>query len=392
MFRIIKTLLFLLLISGQISVAQTAIIFSENGLEAALEQGKAENKTVMVWCYASWCPHCKTMKETVFTNSQVAAFFSRYFVCTAQNMEKGVGIELHKELKINSFPTFVFYNSKGEIVYRVEGEFKPAAFITEGNNALNPQKQLPWLKQQFEKDLSNSEKCFAYIRLLKKAGMDLSGPVNQYFATQTDKQLLSELNWQIFSNGISDFNSPVFRFVITHQKEFAQIASAERVKRKLVYEVKALLYPLVETLDTINYPQKRELAAQIQSYSTDSVIFNFDLKILEFSQNWEKYATSCLQFADKFAGNNHSQLYDIAGNFLKHIDSTGSLNQALSWAKRSLSLDETYDSYLLCARIYKKLNDTPNAVKMAENAKNLASKFGWEGTEAEQLLKELKQL
>ena len=160
----------------------------------------------------------------------------------------------------------------------------------------------------------------------------------------------------------------------------------------MVYEVKALLYPLVETLDTINYPQKRELAAQIQSYSTDSVIFNFDLKILEFSQNWEKYATSCLQYTDKFAWNNHSQLYDIAGNFLKHIDSTGSLNQALSWAKRSLSLNETYDSYLLCARLYKKLNDTPNAVKMAENAKNLASKFGWEGTEAEQLLKELKQL
>ena len=375
--------------SAPFTVAQTGINFSENGLKAALEQGKTENKPVMLWCYASWCPHCKAMRETVFPNSQVSDYFNKTFVCVVQDMEKGDGIELNKELKISAFPTFVFYNTNGEIVYRVEAELKKEAFIAEGKNALVPQKQLPYLKQQFEKNVSNSENCYSYIRALKKAGMEVSTIANQYFATQTDKQLLSEINWRIFTNGISEMNSRVFQFVIAHQKEYTEIASPERLKRKLDYEVKALLNPLVEATDTLNYPQKRELAAQIHSYSTDSLIFNYDLKIWEFSHNWQRYSEVCLESADRFAWNNHSLLSEIAGNFLKHVDKSNALQQALRWANRSLSLNEEYDNYLLCAKLYKKLNDKPSALEMAEKAKSLASKFGWEGTEAINLLKEL---
>ena len=381
--------LFFLLILAPFTVAQTGINFSENGLKAALEQGKTENKPVMLWCYATWCPHCKAMRETVFPNAQVSDYFNKTFVCVAQDMEKGDGIELNKELKISAFPTFVFYNTNGEIVYRVEAELKKEAFIAEGKNALVPQKQLPYLKQQFEQNVSDSENCYSYIRTLKKAGMEVSTVANLYFATQTDKQLLSEINWRIFTNGISDMNSRVFQFVIGHQKEYTEIASPERLKRKLDYEVKALLNPLVETTDTFSYPEKRELAAQIHSYSTDSLIFNYDLKIWEFSHNWQRYSEVCLESADRFAWNNHSLLSEIAGNFLKHVDKSNALQQALRWANRSLSLNEEYDNYLLCAKLYKKLNDKPNALKMAEKAKNLASKFGWEGTEAINLLKEL---
>jgi len=63
------------------------------------------------------------------------------------------------------------------------------------------------------------------------------------------------------------------------------------------------------------------------------------------------------------------------------------LKKALDMAQRSSLLDEEYDTYLLCARIYKKLNDKPNALKMAEKAKNFATKAGWEGKEAIDFIK-----
>ena len=376
-----------LLVSVEFSLAQTGILFAENGLKAALEQGKAEHKPVMLWCYATWCPHCKAMRETVFTNAQVADYFNKTFVCVAQDMEKGEGPALNSTIKISSFPTFVFYDTNGEIIYRVEGELKQAAFIAEGKNALIPQKQWPYLKKRFEKDVSNSDNCFEYIRALKKGGMDASEVANRYFATQSDNQLLSETNWMIFTNGISDINSRLFQFVINHQKEFARIASPERVKRKLNYEVKALLNPLVEATDTVNYPSKRALAAQIHSFSTDSLIFNFDLKLYELTRNWKLYSETSVRAADKFAWNNHSQLNDIAGNLLKNSVDLNSMKKALELAQRSLSLDEEYDTYLLCARLYKRLNDVPNALQLAEKAKNLASKSGWEGTEAIDFIK-----
>lgn len=390
MSKAIKLIVFLLILANEeIVFSQTAILFSEKGLKAALEQGNVENKPVMLWCYASWCPHCKQMKTAVFSNQAVADYFNNTYTCVAQDMEKGDGIKLKDSLKIMSYPTFIFYNPGGEIVYRVEGELKPAEFITEGKNALIRKKQLPFLKQQFEENVSNSTNCFDYVRALKKGGMDVSTVVNKYFATQNDSQLLSEVNWRIFTNGVSDFNSREFKFVIGHQKEFANITSPERVKRKLDYEVKSLLNPIVEATDTIQYPIKRKLAAEIHSYSTDSLIFNFDLKMYELTHNWKMYGEISLQSVEAFAWNNHTQLSDIAGNFLKNITNPNALLQAERWAQRSLTLDEEYDTYLLCSKLYHKVKDIPNAIKMAKKATVLSTKFGWEGTDADELLKEL---
>jgi len=372
---------------GMHSMAQSVLSFSESGLKSAFVQAKQQNKPVMLWCYATWCPHCKYMKAEVFSNQSVADYFNKNFICTAQDMEKGEGIDLNKDIKISSFPTFIFYSPSGEMLYRVEGELKTATFIAEGKNALNPVKQFPFLKRQFEKDVSNSVNCYTYVRALRKAGMDVKTVVNQYFATQNDKQLLSEINWRIFTNGVSDFNSREFKFVIAHQKEYADIASPERVRAKLNFEVKSLLSLLVETTDTINYPVKRKLAAQIHSYSTDSLLFNYDLQFYESTRNWQKYCETCLQSVKNYCWNNHTQLFDIATNFLKNIPTPEYLVQAEQWAQRSLSLNEKYDSYMLCARILKKLNNQSDALKMAEKAKNMARKFGWEGTEALDFIK-----
>jgi len=146
--------------------------------------------------------------------------------------------------------------------------------------------------------------------------------------------------------------------------------------------VKNLLEPVLNTMDTLNYPTKRALAAQIHSFSADSLIFYYDLKLYDLSTNWKKYTESCLQFANKFAWNNHYQLTDIASNILQYNQDSETLKKALDMALRSSLLDEEYDTYLLCARIYKKLNDKPNALKMAEKAKSFATKAGWEGKEA----------
>ncbi|MDP4238142.1 MAG: thioredoxin fold domain-containing protein [Bacteroidota bacterium] len=380
------------LIFAQAGFSQTTILFSDIGLKFALKKAKTENRPVLLWCYATWCPHCKAMKAEVFTNQTVVDYFNKTFICVEQDMEKGEGIGLNKELKISSFPTFIFYDPDGTMVYRVEGELKSEAFIQEGKSALTPKKQLPYLKHQFEKDVSNSATCYEYVRALKKGGMDLSTVIKQYFATQSDKQLLSEVNWRIISNGVSDINSREMRFVINHQKEFSRITSPLRVKRKLDYLVKELLGPLVEANDTVNYLINRKLATEIHSYSTDSLIFNYDLKIWGLNKNWYAYSKICLRSTETYAWNNHTQLNDIAGNFLKNIPDTKALAAAIRWVQRSLALDPEYDTYLLCSKLYQKINNIPEAIRMAKKAKDLSAKYGWEGTEAEEKLKELNDL
>lgn len=371
---------------------QSSISFSEGGLNTALEKAKTENKPLLLWSYTTWCPHCRIMKEAVFTNQRVADFFNKSFICVSQDMEKGEGVALNKELNIASFPTFIFYNPSGTIIYRVEGEFKPEAFIQEGKNSLIQKKQLPYLKLKYEEDFSNSSNCYDYLRALKKGGLDFSSVVKHYFATQSDRQLLSEINWKIISNGVSDINSREMEFVIDHQNEYKVIASPERVKRKLNYLVKELLNPLVESTDTLNYRLNRTLAARIHSFSSDSLIFTFDLRIWSLTKNWNAYFETCQQSTKKFAWNDQTQLNDIATTILNNIDDPKALLLAEVWAQRSLLIDEEYDTFLLCSRLYKKLNNTEEAIKMASKGKELSTKYGWEGIEAENLLKELNHL
>jgi thioredoxin-related protein len=382
--------LLIIFITGQPVYAQQSLQMNENGLDAALEKSKVEHRPVFLMCYASWCPHCKAMKNKVFTDPSVAHFYNQNFICIAQDMEKGVGIELHEQLKIESYPTFIFFDSNGTTLYRITGEFKAPDFIQEGINALTPEKQLPSLKQQFEKDVSNADNCLRYLRALKKGGLDCSSMVSAYFATRSEKQLLTEMNWMIISNGITDINSREFQFVLSHQKEFASITSPERVERKIIYLVNGLLNPLVIAKDTVNYFIKRESAAVIHNQKVDSLLFNFDVKLFEITGNWNAYKKTTLTAADAYVWNSYSQLNEIANVYLNHISDTIAIKQAVKWIKRSLVLNEEYGTCILGAKLYLKIEDKQDAILMLKQGKNIALKDGWDFTEGDNLLKELQ--
>lgn len=342
-------------------------------------------------CFASWCPHCKHMRENIFTIPAVAEYYNQNFICTQQDMEKGEGVMLYKQFNITSYPTFIFLDGNGTVLYRVAGELKAPAFLEEAHNALSPEKQLPHLKQEFENDVSNAAKCFEYLRALKKGGMDYTGMVKQYFATQNEQQLLSEINWTIIANGITDINSREFQFVLNHRKAFASLASEERVERKIFYLVKELVEPLVAMNDTLNYFAKRAPATAIHLFKVDSLIFICDVELYKRNEKWSAYQKTTLSSVETYAWNNFFLLTEIAGDYLKHIEDTAALVQAIRWVQHAVTLREDYDTYLLGAKLSRKINHKQDAALMAQKAKALAIKDGWNYTEADDLLKELQK-
>lgn len=387
-FRLIIGVLFLL---TQFTTAQTDMVFIEENLKSAIEQSKTEHEPICLFCYASWCPHCAQMKTTVFNNPEVADFFNQHFICVKQDMEKGVGVEMHEQFNIKSYPTFIFLDSNKTILYRTVGELNTQNLILEARNALNPEKQLTFLKKKFELDVTNSNNCYVYLRALKKGEMDYSEVVKSYFETQTDKQLLSEINWKIIANGIDDLNSREFQFVLNHQKEYANIASPERVQRKIYYLAFSILEPLVQLDDTTNYQIKKKQLSEIHNFQVDSLIFVKDITLSKFNSKWVEYKNTTLQFTEKYVWNNADLLTDIIDTYQKNISETLALKQAIKWSNRLLILDASYINYLICAKLFQKLNDLPNAIIMTNLAEKDALKYDWNHTEADELLKELGQ-
>lgn len=383
--------LFFLFVSLQAVQSQNQ--FSVDGIsyKTALENAKTQGKPIFVMLYADWCPHCNLMKKEVFSDPKVMDFLNSHYICIWKNIEKEEGMALKDKFKTTSLPAFLFLDSNETLLYALKGEMKTAEFLAEANYALNPKFQLPYLEKEFLADPSNSNKYFNYLNTLKK-GRDrtaLSIPTHIYLDTQSDAQLVSETNWRVIANGVTDINSREFQYVLKHQKEFAAVASQNRVDRKVESIVNELLRPLVDNLDTINYYKQREVAKSIRLQKTDSLVFKFDLTLAERTEKWNFYKKVTLEDTEKLVWNDASFLKDIGQTYLKHINDTESLKKSISWVKHSLELNDSYDGNLLVSKLYNKIKDKKLALKYAKDAKVIGKEMGWNTKDVDTLLAEL---
>ena len=383
--------LFLLCISIQTVKSQNQFVPDDVPYKKALETAKKEGKPLFVMLYADWCPHCNQMKKEVFSDTDVMAFLKENYVCVWKNIEKEEGLLLKNKYNTKSLPTFLFLDDNETLLYALKGEMKTTEFMTEVKYALNSRMQLPYLEKEFLADPGNSTKFFAYLNTLKKGKdrTDLSIPTHIYLNTQSDAQLISETNWRVIANGVTDINSREFQFVLNHQKEFAAVASQNRVDRKIESIVTELLRPYVDNLDTVNYYKQREIAKSIRLQKTDSLVFKFDLTLAERTEKWQVYKKVTLEDTEKLVWNDASFLKDIGQTYLKHITDEESLKKSIFWVKHSLELNDSYDGNLLLARLYNKVKDKKSALKYAKDAKTISKEMNWNSKDVDALLLEL---
>ncbi|WPO78104.1 thioredoxin family protein [Flavobacterium sp. KACC 22761] len=383
----------ILFLSLQTVSSQNQFVPNDTPYKTALEKAKTEGKPLFIMLYADWCPHCNQMKKEVFSNPDVMAFLNENYVCIWKNIEKDEGITLKDKYKTKSLPTFLFLDSNETLLYALKGEMKTPEFMIEAKYALNSRMQLPYLEKEFMSDPSNSDKFFAYLSTLKKGKdrTELSPATHIYLKTQSDAQLVSETNWRIIANGVTDINSREFQYVLKHQKEFATVASQSRVDRKIESIVTELLRPYVDNLDTVNYFKQREVAKSIRLQKTDSLVFKFDLTLAERTEKWQFYKRVTLENTQKLVWNDAGFLKDIGQTYLKHINDTESLKKSIFWVKRSLEINDSYDGNLLIARLYNKIKDKTMALQYAKDAKVICTEMTWDPKEVDALITELNK-
>lgn len=391
--QFLKTYFFLIIsfLYFQNTTAQTSIAFEESSYDKVIQRAKKEQKPIFYMAYATWCPHCNKMKKNVLTDKNVIAFFNSNFINAQQDVDQAEGKIVKEKIGVKSLPTFAFLDENGTILYRLSGEYSAEQLIWEAKNALNPKLQLPYLEQQFNDDISNTDKCLAYISTLRK-GTDrktLSSPTHQYLATQSERQLVSEKNWMIISNGVTDITSREFQYVLHHKKDFENVVGSRRVQRKVANIVTELLKPLAESLDTINYYQQRNVAKSIALRETDSLVFTYDLFITENTKNWKKYSDFAKESVEKLAWNNPSLIKEIAMNYEKNINDKAKLNDAIHWMNHALEITESYDGLIVTAQLYNKIADKKQAVLYAKKAREFGDSLGITPEQTDALYKQL---
>lgn len=356
------------------------------------KEAKKESKPIFIDCYTTWCGPCKFMDREVFTNDSVADFYNKNFVNMKMDMESDSGNIMRKSYSVNAFPTFLYFNKKGKLVHRTSGSCDSGKFIDLGGQALNPKTQLATFNEKYEKGERDSEFIYDYLKKLKSAGISSEHVIENYFKTQKDEDLISQINWDILF--IDKYNTNIssrpFEYLIKNKEKFDSIHTPDFVDNKILdayyNNLRTALNQYYNTLRT-NLNQKsfndsiyniwKDKVNEQNFYRLEEVLLEADMQYNGKIKNWDEYTRNAVLLIENYKdkrNHNSDKLNEIAWNVYENVKDKNYLEKALAWAKESVELSDYFYNNDTYACLLYVLGDTAKAIEFEEKAVKILEK------------------
>jgi thiol-disulfide isomerase/thioredoxin len=350
-------------------------------------KAEASGKLVFVDAYTTWCGPCKWMAKNVFTNDEVANFYSENFICLKLDMEKGEGKEFAVNYDVHSYPTFLFIDAKSQKVHQTCGSKEAIDFLIDGKNALNPETQLIGFIQKYEAGQRDFSFLRDYARILQNANMSANTVVDELIGADADYQLLNEKDFDMLAN-FSDLNTKSFQYLMENREKYESIVKKEKINEFItsVFLIEA------SKAGKNNSP---EMLADAQSKIEGFKIEN--VKELSTHMNWQ-YAQitknelfeAAKVFIDNFRMDDSNELNNAAWAIFENSSEADKLETAASWAKQSVEIKKGFANLDTYANLMHKLGKNKDALRLANEAIELGKKQEMDTTETENLVKSIE--
>ncbi len=106
-----------------------SVNFYNASIEEAMELASTEGKLTFVDFHATWCGPCKWMDQTTFSNKAVSKYLNDNYVSVKIDIDEFDGFTAKEFYNIETLPTMLIFNSKGQLVDRIEETLSPSKLM-----------------------------------------------------------------------------------------------------------------------------------------------------------------------------------------------------------------------------------------------------------------------
>lgn len=393
--KLLRTLALLLSVLNAIpSISQTTegLKFRSITFEEAIKAAKAEKKPIFLHGYASWCHYCEFMTDSVYPLKQTGDFYNKNFICIRMDMEKD-GRELNKKLKVQNYPTLVFFDYRDIVMmHRVAGKRSAEEFLQLGKDALDSTKQLRSYEQKYYSKTAKPEEILIYFRMLDKAGLDNQAPINTYLMGLDINDMIKPVNWRIMYDLFREAELPAFQKIMENRKLYAEKYTADSIENKIISVYNFALMNRVQRLDSLGYDNMITKLRNSNLDLRDKIIGYAELNKVKMKSEWLRYEELAIPFIENYCMNDYRRLNEVAANFYERVGHRESLLKAEGWARKAVSiLDNVRNNHTLAGLCYK-LGNKADALQAARHAIEIGTKNGIDTKQTVLLLEKIEEM
>ena len=372
--------------------SQDGIKFGKQSFAKTLEQAKKENKLIFLDAFASWCGPCKLLDKNVFPKKEVGDYFNANFLNLHIDMEKGEGIEIAKKYSIYSYPTLLFIDGDGKVVYKAAGYMSPQELISIAKEAVNPENTLENKISKFEAGEKDPEFLMGLIKNTYATDFSLAQKVaTRYFQMRTDATYSKEeaVMLLFFTKTIDD---ELYKIFTAKKAELStQIPESYLAEYDKQLKLNTVLQKSFDAnTKSINEPIFLAEGTKIYGEKEAKQLLNKINMDLFFTQKkYDDYAKSALSYYQNPKDFATDELNNVAWNFYLYVTDKTLLTQVTQLCLEGIKKEENSQNTDTLANIYYKLGDNKNAKLWAKKSIEIAKAKGDEYASTEELLKKI---
>ena len=380
------TIIILILISSLVKLACEEINFQKGNWEEIKALAAKSGKHIFLDAYTDWCGWCKVLDKETFTNKDVIEFVNANFISVKYEMETGIGKTFAMKYRVRGFPSQLFFNPDGKLVFTGMGFAKPDVFIGTLKNAVNPEKQINY--KGITDDLNPPFPDFYKSAFEKNGSPEKKFPTDSmvYAYLNLQKDLFSEVNWSVISRFKTtyEYND----FFLEKMQTYSELYGEDEVKEKLYSIVEDKLRQAIEAENPDIWRDALHLASKYDPDGSQDKIDYMEIMYYEKTSNWSEYA----RLIDIQINNNKmppESINESAWTIYQNSKDPEVIKQAIGWMKSIIDKEPNWEWFDTYASLLYKNRDYKQAKKYALMALEEGTKKKADVGETEKLLEKI---